>query len=91
MFAQETYKNATLFVPRGSVDAYKKVSPWSSFQKIVGEDFSGTDIVTATTEDSETCSVYDLNGVKVGDTTDALTRGIYILHQGKEVKKIIVK
>lgn len=35
--------------------------------------------------------VYNLYGVKVADTTSRLTPGIYIVRQGKTVKKIAVK
>lgn len=38
MFANETYANATLYVPKNSVDAYKAAEGWSNFQNIIGID-----------------------------------------------------
>ncbi len=35
--------------------------------------------------------VYNLNGVKVGDSVDGLVKGIYIVRQGSTVKKIAIK
>lgn len=35
--------------------------------------------------------VYNLNGVKVGDTTGGLAKGIYIVRQGTSVAKVAVK
>lgn len=35
--------------------------------------------------------VYNINGLKVADSTDNLPAGLYIVRQGKTVKKIIVK
>lgn len=35
--------------------------------------------------------VYNINGVRVSDCTENLTNGFYIIRQGKNVKKIVVK
>ena len=37
-FAEEAYANATLYVPKKSVDAYKAAEGWKEFQNIVGVD-----------------------------------------------------
>lgn len=37
-FASETYTNGTLYVPKGSVEAYKAAEGWKKFQNIVGID-----------------------------------------------------
>jgi len=34
-FADETYKKATLYVPKGSLSAYKSSNEWSKFSNIV--------------------------------------------------------
>lgn len=34
--------------------------------------------------------VYNLNGMVVGNTTDGLKPGVYIVKQGKSVKKVVV-
>ncbi len=42
-------------------------------------------------ESAAKIEVYDLRGVKVGDSLDGLPTGIYIVRQGNEVKKVAVK
>ena len=36
-FDSDTHQNATLYVPQGSIDAYKSNYPWSNFKHIVEE------------------------------------------------------
>lgn len=38
MFADETYANVPLYVPRGSVEAYQTAEGWCKFQNIIGID-----------------------------------------------------
>ena len=40
-FEDETFMNATLYVPTGTVDAYRSVFPWSEFLNIEEKDYSG--------------------------------------------------
>ena len=40
-FEDEIFMNATLYVPTGTVDAYRSVSPWSKFINIEEKDYSG--------------------------------------------------
>ena len=37
VFSNETYKNAQLFVPKGTIDAYKSTKPWKQFVNIKEE------------------------------------------------------
>jgi len=39
----KAYSNTKLYVPQGSLDAYKSTDPWSKFFTIEGKDFSGID------------------------------------------------
>ena len=41
LFNDEVTANATLYVPIGTVDAYRSVYPWSGFINIVERDYSG--------------------------------------------------
>ena len=52
---------------------------------------SVTEISSADADADAPVEVYNLYGVKVADTTSRLTPGIYIVRQGKTVKKIAVK
>lgn len=45
------YEDATLYVPSGSVEAYRKHPEWCAFKNIVGKDFSGIEDVIADNED----------------------------------------
>ena len=40
-FVDKVLENATLYVPTGTVDAYRSVSPWSEFLNIEEKDYSG--------------------------------------------------
>ena len=40
-FEDEIFMNATLYVPTGTVDAYRSVSPWDKFINIEEKDYSG--------------------------------------------------
>ena len=40
-FEDEIFMNATLYVPTGTVDAYRSVSPWDKFINIEERDYSG--------------------------------------------------
>ena len=46
-FENTVLETATLYVPTGTVDAYRSVSPWSGFVNIVERDYSGIDDATA--------------------------------------------
>ena len=40
-FGYNVYENATLYVPTGTIDAYRNVYPWSEFINVVEKDYSG--------------------------------------------------
>ena len=46
-FDDEVYENATLYVPKGTVDAYRAVKPWSDFANIEEGGYSGIADATA--------------------------------------------
>lgn len=94
LFTNTVYDEATLYVPKGCVDAYVKVVPWRYFTNIVENESTGVENVTAdniTEAQNLPCEVYTLQGVKVAGTVTNLPAGLYIVRQGKVVKKIAVK
>jgi len=77
-----------LYVPEGSVDAYKAAAGWKDFKNILPIK-SSTGIQTIMMDNGEVFDVYSLSGHKVKSKTtslDGLPRGIYIINGKKVVK-----
>lgn len=73
------------------VEASVDIEPWKYFTNIsVYDPASINEIFTDFNEDAP-YEIFNLNGVKVADSTENLPSGIYILRQGKLAKKIAVK
>lgn len=88
------YQSATLYVPQESVDLYRKAKVWSKFWYINDKPISGIDIIERNTEGidySLPYEVYNLDGVKVGNSRDGLAKGIYVVRQGRLARKIGVE
>lgn len=69
----------------------KTLDPWKNFENIQAYDFSSINEITADFDENSPYEIFNLNGVKVSNNIDNLIPGIYILRQGKTVKKISVK
>ncbi len=85
----------SLHVPFGSKNAYAEAEVWKDFGYIVEEDMDGIEKV----EDDELYDgvdyalpyqVFDLKGKFLGNSTESLAPGIYILRQGSIVMKIAI-
>ena len=75
--------NCKLYVPKGSVDAYKAAEGWSEFGEILPIDESSA--ITETQQVQEGITVYNLQGVLVLEADDAadlktLQNGAYIVN-----------
>lgn len=79
-----------LYVPFGSVDDYQVAPQWKEFFFI--EESSVEDIVV---DDQDVLispiKIYNLSGLKVGDSKENLLPGIYIKRQGDKSEKIMIK
>lgn len=61
------------------------------FKSIEAYDFSGIEMIKENIDINLPYEVFNLNGVRVGNSTDNLSPGIYIVRQGSIVNKIAVK
>jgi len=52
---------------------------------------SATGIITAKGNEVAEKEVYTLDGVKVGNTTNAIQKGVYVVRQGQKAHKVIIK
>ena len=80
-FSGNTFDNATLYVPVGTIDKYKATNGWNDFAYIVEGTPTGIKVIENT--QNKNATVYDLNGVRQSEAK----RGINILNG----KKVIVK
>lgn len=90
-FHELAYENATVYVPIGSLEAYKQAPVWKNFYKIVEYDPAG--IYNPTVDDNDFIFVYDLQGIEryrgVRDEMPELPRGIYIIrHSNGTTEKV---
>lgn len=91
LFNQIRFETATLYVAPGGLQAARKTAPWSYFMNIQEKVFSGIEDIKSEIDTDAPIEVYNLNGVKIGEDTEGLPSGIYIVRQGLKVTKIAVK
>ncbi len=80
-FSENTFDNATLYVPVGTIDKYKATDGWKDFDYIVEGTPTGIKVIENT--QNKNATVYDLNGVRLSEPK----KGINILNG----KKVVVK
>ena len=80
-FSQNTFNNATLYVPKGTIDKYKATDGWKDFANIKEGNPTAINVV----ENAKDCKavIYDLNGVRQSEPK----KGINIINGKKYVKK----
>lgn len=85
-FTKNTFNNATLYVPEGTIEKYKTTDGWKNFVWI--EEGYPTGIKSISTKNATEISRYNLNGQHL----DAPSRGINIIKMSNgEAKKLMVK
>ena len=80
-FSENTFDNATLYVPVGTIDKYKATNGWKDFAYIVEGTPTGIKVIENTQKKNAT--VYDLNGVRLSEPK----KGINIINGQKVVIK----
>jgi len=80
-FSVNTFNNATLYVPVGTIDKYKATYGWKDFAYIVEGTPTGIKVIENTQKKNAT--VYDLNGVRLSEPK----KGINIINGQKVVMK----
>lgn len=80
-FSQNTFYNATLYVPMGTIDKYKATSGWKDFVFIEESNLAGISVVENTKNNNTT--IFDLNGVRLPEAK----KGINIVNGKKVVLK----
>ena len=80
-FSQNTFYNATLYVPMGTIDKYKATSGWKDFVFIEESNPAGISVVENTKNNNTT--IFDLNGVRLPEAK----KGINIVNGKKVVLK----
>lgn len=91
IFSDDTYLWGALNVPVGTIDIFRNSAPWSYFEIIKECDFSGIEEAATDLAPNTPVAVYNLNGVKVADSTVNLPAGTYIVSQDAISKKITIK
>ena len=80
-FNVNTFNNATLYVPVGTIDKYKATNGWKDFAYIVEGTPTGIKVIENTQKKNAT--VYDLNGIRLSEPK----KGINIINGQKVVMK----
>ena len=91
IFDLTTYDTATLYMSATGKDASKDIDPWKNFKNVKVYDPASIEENIADFNEVAPCEVFNLNGVKIADSTDNLPAGIYVVRQGNTAKKIAVK
>lgn len=92
IFSNDTYNNATLYLPEAGIEPATNTSPWNLFKNIVPHKFpSGVNDILSDTEENIPVEVYNLNGVKIGNSIETLSPGIYIVRQGLKTRQILIR
>ena len=85
-FTQNTFNNASLYVPKGTIEKYKATDGWKDFAYIVEGDPTG--IKNIETEQLEEVSYYGLDGKRIESPKSG---SVVIKKAGQKAMKVVVK
>ncbi len=92
-FDDQTYENATLYYLGETKDIIDVREPWSLFKNRVGRDADFKDdsaISEVQNSNDGATEVYNLRGIRVGESTEGLPHGIYIVKSAGKTRKIAI-
>lgn len=81
----------TISVPDGDYEVGVQTvkNDWTTSEFTKAEISISSGIQSAQAVKDETTTVYDVNGVYMGNTTEGRGRGIYIVKQGNKTTKVV--
>lgn len=77
-----------LYVPQECIDDYKAAEQWKEFFFVEVSDIEDISIDESATYPIE---IYNISGIKVGNSIENLAPGIYIKRQGNKTEKIMIQ
>jgi hypothetical protein len=85
-FSTNTFNNATLYVPKGTIDKYKATDGWKDFANIVEGTPTAIQVVKQDAEAEGPATIYNIKGELQNAPLNALPHGIYIVNDKKVMK-----
>ncbi len=90
LFDSEVYEKATLYYLKSAEEKIASTEPWCNFVNRIGRDADFNAISEVSAEGEGAVEVFNLNGVKVGESTEGLPRGIYLIRRGSQTRKFAI-
>lgn len=90
IFNRYVYTEAVLNMPMVGLKNAKTVEPWCFFAKSLSSE-SGIDIVSNDSDGNLTMEIFDCNGIRIYKSINNLPAGLYLIRQGDESKKLVIK
>ena len=85
-FSKNTFNNATLYVPKGTIDKYKATSGWKDFLFIEEGTPTAVQAVKQDATAEGPATIYNIKGELQNAPLNALPHGIYIVNDKKVIK-----
>ena len=85
-FSENTFNNATLYVPKGTIDKYKATAGWKDFANIVEGNPTGIEPIKDTPK--EPVSYFSLDGRQINSPKSGT---VVVKKQGKRIEKVLIK
>ncbi len=91
MFSEDTYQQATLYVPAASVSSYASHPEWGKFNRIADINSMNSGIEAVESDYRINDEIFNLDGTRMDEGIAPSKPGIYILRSGSETRKILIR